>query len=83
MFISEVIRAYGLNVDEGILGKSKKIRLIRNKKILYDNMKLAGLRSFKKEVNEVKAGSECGLSFIESYDIIKGDIIESYDQKDK
>ena len=78
----ETVRAYGLTVEDGVLNKAKRLRLLRNKKVIYDNMKLAGLRHFKKEVNEVKAPSECGLSFIDVYDIIKGDIVECYEPKE-
>jgi translation initiation factor IF-2 len=52
--------------------------MVRNGKIVEDNMKLAGLRSFKKEVSEVKEGNECGLSFVSTYQIIKGDVLEFY-----
>lgn len=72
------MRAYGLTVDQGIANKNARIRMVRNGKIVEDNMKLAGLRSFKKEVSEVKEGNECGLSFVSTYQIIKGDVLEFY-----
>lgn len=77
----ETIRAYGLEVEEGIISKNRKIRALRNGKILFDNMSLAGLRSFKKEVTEVRSGQECGLSFVQNYTLQKGDTIECYDEK--
>lgn len=72
------MRAYGLTVDEGVIQKNSLIRLIRQGKVIEENMKLAGLRHFKKEVTEIKEGNECGLSFVQNYPIIKGDVIESY-----
>ena len=74
----ETVRAYGLTADTGILNKNARVRLVRNNKVIEDNLKLAGLRSFKKEVSEVKEGNECGLSFVNTYPIIKGDILEFY-----
>ena len=40
---------------------------------------LSTLRRFKDDVNEVRAGTECGMSF-ENYDDIKvGDVIEAFE----
>jgi translation initiation factor IF-2 len=72
------VRAYGLTVEVGTLHKNSLIRLLRNDKIIEENMKLAALRHFKKEVTEIKEGNDCGLSFVQPYQIIKGDVIECY-----
>lgn len=41
-----------------------------------DGLKLASLKHFAKEVELIKAGNECGMSFIGDFDLIKGDILE-------
>mgnify|MGYP000812561305 CR=1 FL=1 len=51
--------------------------MIRDSIVIYTG-KMAGLRRFKDDVKEVKAGYECGIT-IENYNDIKvGDIIECF-----
>ena len=38
----------------------------------------SGLRRFKDDVKEVKAGYECGVSIKDYHDIKEGDIIEAF-----
>lgn len=68
-------------MKEGLINKNSLYRIMRGDAVAFDHMRLAGLRSFKKEVNEVKSGNECGLSFVETYAIQKGDVLESYSVK--
>ena len=61
----------------GSIVRSGSVRLIRDSIVIYTG-KLAGLRRFKDDVKEVKAGYECGIT-IENYNDIKvGDIIECF-----
>jgi translation initiation factor IF-2 len=39
----------------------------------------SGLRRFKDDVKEVKAGYECGVSIKDYHDIKEGDIIEAFE----
>ncbi|UOQ38191.1 Translation initiation factor IF-2 [Candidatus Karelsulcia muelleri] len=67
----------GCIVLEGKMVRNSTIKLKRDNKILYVG-KLNSLKTFKKDVNVVKKGSECGIN-IKNFNNIKiGDIIESY-----
>lgn len=41
-----------------------------------DGLKLASLKSFAKEVDMIKSGNDCGISFLGDFELIKGDIVE-------
>jgi translation initiation factor IF-2 len=54
-----------------------KVRVRRRKDVVYEGI-AQSLRRFQDEVNEVRAGMECGIR-IEGYsDFQVGDVIESY-----
>ncbi len=46
--------------------------------IVVHTGKIEGLRRFKNDASEVKAGFECGISIANYSDIKPGDIIEAY-----
>lgn len=75
------MKAYGLGVEEGVIEKEFDYRLIRNDKIIEENMRLASLKSFSKEVDRVRAGNECGISFLQEYEIQKNDLLECYTEE--
>jgi translation initiation factor IF-2 len=67
----------GCLVLEGKIVRNSTIKLKRDEKIIYVG-KLNSLKFFKKDVNVVKKGSECGIN-IKHFNKLKiGDIIESY-----
>ncbi len=75
--VSKVGTIAGSYVTTGSIVRSGSVRLIRDSIVIYTG-KLAGLRRFKDDVKEVKAGYECGIT-IENYNDIKvGDIIECF-----
>jgi len=66
----------GCMVASGRIVKGK-VRVRRRKDVIYEGI-AQSLRRFQDEVNEVRAGMECGIR-IEGYgDFQTGDIIESY-----
>jgi translation initiation factor IF-2 len=78
----------GTKVFNGVISLKEKCRVTRNGKIVYSGMfvrdcllmtgQLDTLRHFKKDVIEIRKGSDCGLSF-EDYDELKvGDLVQSY-----
>ncbi|HEY4547003.1 MAG TPA: translation initiation factor IF-2 [Pedomonas sp.] len=71
-------RAAGLIVREGNLRRNLKARILRDDVIVY-NGALSSLRRFKDDVNEVRAGLECGVTLENFQDIKVGDIIEAYE----
>ena len=52
-------------------------RLLRDNVVVYEG-RFGSLRRFKEDVNEVKAGLECGIAFERFNDIKVGDVIETF-----
>src|SRR5690606_1072185 len=71
-------KAAGLIVREGTLRRNLKARILRDDVIVY-NGALSSLRRFKDDVNEVRAGLECGVTLENFQDIKVGDMIEAYE----
>ncbi len=75
--VSKVGTIAGSYVTSGSIVRSGGVRLIRDSIVIYTG-RMAGLRRFKDDVKEVKAGYECGIT-IENYNDIKvGDVIECF-----
>jgi len=54
-----------------------KVRVRRRKEIIYEGL-TQSLRRFQDEVNEVRAGMECGIRIEGFSDLQVGDFIECY-----
>jgi len=67
----------GVFVREGKIQRNAKVRLIRDGKIIYDG-RIASLKRFKDDVNEVLTNFECGVGLENFGDIKPGDILEVY-----
>jgi translation initiation factor IF-2 len=75
--IKKVGTIAGCYVEKGVIRKNSKIRVYRNDVMFYEG-NLETLKHFAEVVNEVKAGSECGISIEGFNDIKEGDVIENY-----
>ncbi|HEY4952693.1 MAG TPA: translation initiation factor IF-2, partial [Verrucomicrobiae bacterium] len=74
--LSKGVPVAGCMVSSGRIARGK-VRVRRRKDVIYEGI-LQSLRRFQDEVNEVRAGMECGLR-IEGYsDFQVGDLIECY-----
>ncbi len=69
----------GCLVTEGGIKKGYPIRILRNNVIVHQG-ELHSVRRFKDDVNEVRAGTECGISLKNYTDLQNGDIIENYER---
>lgn len=67
----------GCKVLEGVAKRDNAARVLRNNVVVYTG-EIASLRHFKDEVNEVRAGMECGVGIKNYTDIKVGDNIEVY-----
>jgi len=67
----------GCQVDRGVIRKKCKVRLYRND-VLVTEDDLASLKHYADEVEEVRAGTECGLSLKSFTDIKEGDVLECF-----
>ena len=67
----------GCLVTDGVIQRNALVRIGRNGKILFSG-KIHSLKRFQEDVNEVKAGFECGIGIEGFDDIAEGDIIEAF-----
>ena len=69
----------GCLVTEGYVKRNNPIRVLRENVVIYEG-ELESLRRFKGDVNEVRAGTECGIA-VKNYDNVKaGDQIECFER---
>ena len=76
--ISKGGKVAGCMVTEGIVKREKRARVFRKGKEIA-NGKIVDLKRFKDDVNEVRAGYECGISLSNFNDFEPKDIIECYE----
>jgi translation initiation factor IF-2 len=69
----------GCLVVEGVVRRNNPIRVLRDNVVIYEG-ELESLRRFKDDVNEVKAGTECGIGVRNYNDVKVGDQIEVYER---
>jgi len=75
--ISKVGNVAGCIVDDGVLARNSEVRLLRDNVVVHTG-KIEGLKRFKNDASEVKAGFECGVSIANFNDIKPGDVIEAF-----
>jgi translation initiation factor IF-2 len=69
----------GCLVTEGAVRRNRPIRVLRDNVVIFQG-ELESLRRFKDDVNEVKAGTECGIAVKDYDDVQVGDQIEVYEK---
>ncbi|KAI0844909.1 initiation factor 2 [Daldinia vernicosa] len=69
----------GCRVRTGQVARNNLFRIIRGGKTIYDG-KLETLKHVKKDVAEVRKGTECGIGFEEFQDFQVGDLIQAYEE---
>ncbi|MCC6700085.1 MAG: translation initiation factor IF-2 [Fluviicola sp.] len=77
--ITKVGTIAGCYVNDGIIKRSSKVRVIRDGIVIHSGT-LGSLKRFKDDVREVKNNYECGLNIDKFNDIKIGDIIEAYEE---
>jgi len=75
-------KAAGLLVTEGTLKKGLFARLTRED-VIVSKTTIASLRRFKDNVEEVRAGMECGAVLEDTNDIKPGDMLEVFEIEEK
>ena len=70
-------RAAGSYVSDGKMLRKAEARVLRDGQVVFDG-KMSTLRRFQDEVEEVKAGLECGIRLADYDDYEEGDVIECY-----
>ena len=69
----------GCMVVDGVVKRSNPIRVLRDNVVIYEG-ELESLRRFKDDVQEVKAGTECGIGVKNYNDVKPGDQIEVFER---
>ena len=69
----------GCMVVEGTVKRANPIRVLRDNVVIYEG-ELESLRRHKDDVNEVKAGTECGIGVKNYNDVKEGDQIEVFER---
>ena len=69
----------GCMIIEGVVRKSKPIRVLRDSVVVYEG-ELESLRRYKENVEEVKEGTECGIGVKAYNDVKPGDQIECFER---
>jgi translation initiation factor IF-2 len=67
----------GCLVMEGVVRRNNPIRVLRENVVIFEGA-LESLRRFKDDVNEVRAGTECGIGVKNYQDVRAGDQIECF-----
>ena len=75
---SKVGTIAGVLVNDGVVKRDSKARVIRDSIVVYDG-EIGSIQREKDSVREVKKGLECGITISGFNDIKVGDIIEAYE----
>ncbi len=73
----------GCLVMSGVIRRHARARLIRDSVVVTENLSIASLRRIKDDVVEVREGYECGLTLGSFNDIKEGDVIETFEMREK
>ncbi|MET8756960.1 translation initiation factor IF-2 [Lentzea sp. NPDC004782] len=80
---SKVGTIAGCMVLSGEIRRNAKARLIRDGKVIAENLPISSLKRFKDDATEVREGFECGLTLGNYSDLKLEDIIETYEMREK
>ncbi|KAI7481410.1 initiation factor 2 [Hortaea werneckii] len=69
----------GCKVRNGTVGKGSRVRILRGSERVYDGT-ITSLKNVKKDVQEMRKGTECGMGFEEWEAFEVGDQIQTYEE---
>ncbi|MFH9403388.1 translation initiation factor IF-2 [Streptomyces sp. NPDC017638] len=73
----------GVLIRSGEVKRNTKARLIRDGKVVAENLTIEGLRRFKDDVTEIREGYEGGINLGNFNDIKVDDVIATYEMREK
>ncbi|MFD6446513.1 translation initiation factor IF-2 [Promicromonospora sp. NPDC060204] len=73
----------GSVIRSGTIRRNSKARVLRNGTVVGDNLTIESLRREKDDVTEVREGFECGIGLGSFNDVTEGDIIETFEMREK
>ncbi|WP_091600940.1 translation initiation factor IF-2 [Micromonospora mirobrigensis] len=80
---SKIGNISGCIVRSGIIRRNAKARLLRDGAVVADNLTISSLKRFKDDATEVREGFECGLTLGGFNNVQVGDIIETFEMREK
>ncbi|MFI7022482.1 translation initiation factor IF-2 [Micromonospora sp. NPDC049900] len=80
---SKIGNISGCIVRSGIIRRNAKARLLRDGTVVADNITISSLKRFKDDATEVREGFECGLTLSGYNNVQPGDIIETFEMREK
>ncbi|MFJ8795332.1 translation initiation factor IF-2 [Streptomyces sp. NPDC102462] len=73
----------GVLIRSGEVKRNTKARLLRDGKVVAENLTIDGLRRFKDDVTEIREGFEGGINLGNFNDIKVDDVIATYEMREK
>jgi translation initiation factor IF-2 len=73
----------GSIVRSGTIVRNARARLVRDGVVVADNLTIDSLKRFKDDATEVREGYECGIGLGSFNDIKEGDVIETFELREK
>ena len=73
----------GSIVRSGTIKRNSKARVLRDGVVIGDNLTVESLRREKDDVTEVREGFECGIGLGSFNDVTEGDVIETFEIREK
>jgi len=73
----------GSIVRSGEIRRNAKARVLRDGKVVGDNLTVESLKRFKDDATEVREGYECGIGLGSFNDLQVGDTIETFEMREK
>jgi translation initiation factor IF-2 len=74
------VQIAGCRVTEGRMTRGAQVRVLRDSEIIHETT-VASLRHFREEVNEMNAGTECGVILAGFNEFEQGDVLEAHRQE--
>jgi translation initiation factor IF-2 len=71
----------GCYVRNGVITRGSKVRFLREGVVIWTGT-ITSLKRFKDDVREVATGFECGIGLSDFQDLHRGDIIETYEERE-
>ncbi|KAL9578906.1 MAG: hypothetical protein Q9212_005419 [Teloschistes hypoglaucus] len=70
----------GCKVRNGVVSRANKVKVVRLEEVMFDGP-LTSLKNAKKDVTEIRKGSECGMAFGSWAEFVIGDQVQCYEEK--
>jgi translation initiation factor IF-2 len=71
----------GCYVRNGVITRGSKVRFLREGVVIWTGT-ITSLKRFKEDAREVATGFECGIGLSDFQDLHRGDIIETYQERE-